>query len=202
MLFQDLSLVGLLLLVPILSGRTPSRRFPALAQAAAAIGVVALVSRFMLPILFRLVAIAVGARRSRSVLRDIGTARASSPLGIRWRLVRSSVASCRRERDSHQAYADQTSVTRLSPGCSSSAGDAGDPTVIVPSSTGDCHCGCSSSSRRSRQGHSGRGHDGAGGDAGIGGQVGESHSSWDALVEVGLLDCRSGISCWRPASSR
>ena len=56
MLFQDLCIVGLLLLVPILSGMTPLSAVPGvLAKAAAAIGVVAIVSKFVLPILFRLV---------------------------------------------------------------------------------------------------------------------------------------------------
>ena len=85
MLFQDLCIVGLLLLVPILSGMTPLSAVPGvLAKAAAAIGAVALVSKFVLPILFRLVGRS-GRREAfplAVILASIGTAWASSLLGI------------------------------------------------------------------------------------------------------------------------
>jgi CPA2 family monovalent cation:H+ antiporter-2 len=85
LLFQDLCIVGLLLLVPILSGRTPLSGVPlVLLKAAAAIGAVAIVSRLVLPILFRLVARS-GRREAfplAVLLASIGTAWVSSQLGI------------------------------------------------------------------------------------------------------------------------
>ena len=85
LLLQDLCIVGLLLFVPILSGRTPMSVVPeVLATAGAAIGVVAVVSRFVLPVLFRLVARS-GRREAfplAVLLASIGTAWASSLLGI------------------------------------------------------------------------------------------------------------------------
>jgi CPA2 family monovalent cation:H+ antiporter-2 len=85
LLFQDLAIVGLLLLVPILSGRTALSGVPmVLLRAAAAIGAVAVVSRLVLPILFRLVAQS-GRREAfplAVLLASIGTAWVSSLLGI------------------------------------------------------------------------------------------------------------------------
>jgi CPA2 family monovalent cation:H+ antiporter-2 len=85
LLFQDLAIVGLLLLVPILSGRTALSGVPiVLLRAAAAIGAVAVVSRLVLPVLFRLVAQS-GRREAfplAVLLASIGTAWVSSLLGI------------------------------------------------------------------------------------------------------------------------
>jgi CPA2 family monovalent cation:H+ antiporter-2 len=85
LLFQDLAIVGLLLLVPILSGKTPLSGVPlVLVRAAAAIGAVAIVSRLVLPVLFRLVAQS-GRREAfplAVLLASIGTAWVSSLLGI------------------------------------------------------------------------------------------------------------------------
>jgi monovalent cation:H+ antiporter-2, CPA2 family len=85
LLFQDLCIVALLLLVPILSGKTALSGVPmVLLRAAAAIGAVALVSRLVLPLLFNLVA---SSRRREAfplavLLASIGTAWVSSLLGI------------------------------------------------------------------------------------------------------------------------
>jgi monovalent cation:H+ antiporter-2, CPA2 family len=85
LLFQDLAIVGLLLLVPILSGKTALSGVPLVVlRAAAAIGAVAIVSRLVLPILFRLVAQS-GRREAfplAVLLASIGTAWVSSLLGI------------------------------------------------------------------------------------------------------------------------
>jgi K+:H+ antiporter len=85
LLFQDLAIVGLLLLVPILSGKTALSAVPmVLLRAAAAIGAVAVVSRLVLPLLFRLVAQS-GRREAfplAVLLASIGTAWVSSLLGI------------------------------------------------------------------------------------------------------------------------
>jgi len=110
MLFQDLCIVGLLLLVPILSGMTPLSAVPGvLAKAAAAIGVVALVSKFVLPILFRLVGRS-GRREAfplAVVLASIGTAWASSLLGISMALGAFLGGLVLAESEySHQAYAE------------------------------------------------------------------------------------------------
>jgi CPA2 family monovalent cation:H+ antiporter-2 len=85
LLFQDLCIVVLLLLVPIMSGRTALTAVPlVLLRAAAAIGAVAIVGRLVLPVLFRLVA---RTRRREAfplavLLASIGTAWVSSQLGI------------------------------------------------------------------------------------------------------------------------
>ena len=85
LLFQDLAIVGMLLFVPILSGRTALREVPmVLLRAGAAIGAVAVVSRLVLPILFRLVA---QSRRREAfplavLIASVGTAWVSSLLGI------------------------------------------------------------------------------------------------------------------------
>jgi CPA2 family monovalent cation:H+ antiporter-2 len=85
LLFQDLAIVGLLLLVPILSGKTALSGVPlVLLRAAAAIGAVAVVSRLVLPVLFRLVAQS-GRREAfplAVLVASIGTAWVSSLLGI------------------------------------------------------------------------------------------------------------------------
>ncbi|HET7220482.1 MAG TPA: cation:proton antiporter [Vicinamibacterales bacterium] len=85
LLFQDLAIVALLLLVPILSGKTALSAVPTvLLRAAAAIGAVAVVSRLVLPVLFRLVAQS-GRREAfplAVLLASIGTAWVSSLLGI------------------------------------------------------------------------------------------------------------------------
>ena len=110
MLFQDLCIVGLLLLVPILSGMTPLSAVPGvLAKAAAAIGVVAVVSKFVLPILFRLVGRS-GRREAfplAVILASIGTAWASSLLGISMALGAFLGGLVLAESEySHQAYAE------------------------------------------------------------------------------------------------
>jgi monovalent cation:H+ antiporter-2, CPA2 family len=110
MLFQDLCIVGLLLFVPILSGRTPLSVVPeVLAKAGAAIGVVAIVSRFVLPVLFRLVARS-GRREAfplAVLLASIGTAWASSLLGISMALGAFLGGLVLAESEySHQAYAE------------------------------------------------------------------------------------------------
>jgi CPA2 family monovalent cation:H+ antiporter-2 len=85
LLLQDLAIVGLLLLVPILSGKTQMSTVPfVLLRAAGAIGAVAVVSRLVLPVLFRLVAQS-GRREAfplAVLLASIGTAWVSSLLGI------------------------------------------------------------------------------------------------------------------------
>jgi CPA2 family monovalent cation:H+ antiporter-2 len=85
LLFQDLCVVALLLLVPLLSGDTPLSAVPlVLGRAALAIGVVAAVSRIVLPALLGAVA-ASGRREAFSlavVLASVGTAWMSSWLGI------------------------------------------------------------------------------------------------------------------------
>jgi CPA2 family monovalent cation:H+ antiporter-2 len=110
MLFQDICIVGLLLLVPILSGLTPLSAVPGvLAKAAAAIGVVALVSKFVMPILFRLVGRS-GRREAfplAVLLASIGTAWASSLLGISMALGAFLGGLVLAESEySHQAYAE------------------------------------------------------------------------------------------------
>lgn len=85
LLFQDLAIVALLLLVPILSGKTALSGVPfVLLRAAAAIGAIAVVSRLALPILFRLVARS-GRREAfplAVMLASVGTAWVSSLMGI------------------------------------------------------------------------------------------------------------------------
>ena len=85
LLFQDLCIVVLLLLVPILSGRTPVATAPAvLGRALLAIAAVAAVSRTVVPWLMRMVARS-GRREAfplAVLLASIGTAWASSLLGV------------------------------------------------------------------------------------------------------------------------
>ena len=85
LLLQDVGIVGLLLLVPILSGRTPFSAAPmVLLRAILVIGAVAAVSRFVLP---KLLGIVSRSGRQEAfalavVLASIGTAWISSLLGI------------------------------------------------------------------------------------------------------------------------
>jgi CPA2 family monovalent cation:H+ antiporter-2 len=85
LLFQDLAIVAILLLVPILSGKTALSGVPlVLLRAAGAIGAVAIVSRLVLPFLFGQVARS-GRREAfplAVLLASIGTAWVSSLLGI------------------------------------------------------------------------------------------------------------------------
>jgi CPA2 family monovalent cation:H+ antiporter-2 len=84
LLFQDLCVVALLLLVPILSGQTPLNAVPlAIGRALVAVAVVFLVSRFALPLLLGTVARS-GRREAFSlavVVASVGTAWISSLLG-------------------------------------------------------------------------------------------------------------------------
>jgi K+:H+ antiporter len=85
LLFQDLCVVALLLLVPLLSGETAPSAIPlALGRAILAIGAVMAVSRFVLPALLGAVARS-GRREAFSlavVVASVGTAWGSSLLGI------------------------------------------------------------------------------------------------------------------------
>jgi K+:H+ antiporter len=85
LLFQDLAIVAVLLLVPVLSGKTALSGVPGVVlRAAGAIGAVAIVSRLVLPVLFGLVARS-GRREAfplAVLLASIGTAWVSSLLGI------------------------------------------------------------------------------------------------------------------------
>jgi CPA2 family monovalent cation:H+ antiporter-2 len=136
MLFQDLCIVVLLLLVPILSGRTPLSVVPeVLAKAGGAIGVVAIVSRFVLPVLFRLVARS-GRREAfplAVVLASIGTAWASSLLGISMALGAFLGGLVLAESEySHQAYAEIRPLRDILAGLFFiSLGMLVDPTVLL-----------------------------------------------------------------------
>jgi CPA2 family monovalent cation:H+ antiporter-2 len=85
LLLQDLCVVALLLLVPLLAGDTPLREVPAvLGRALLAIAVVVTVSRYVLPLLLGAVARS-GRREAFSlavVVASVGTAWASSLLGM------------------------------------------------------------------------------------------------------------------------
>ncbi len=85
LLLQDLCVVALLLLVPLMSGETPLSAIPlVLGRAVLAIVVVLAVSRFLLPLLLGVVARS-GRREAFSlavVVASVGTAWASSLLGI------------------------------------------------------------------------------------------------------------------------
>jgi monovalent cation:H+ antiporter-2, CPA2 family len=136
MLFQDLCIVGLLLFVPILSGLTPLSVVPeVLAKAAAAIGAVALVSRFVLPVLFRLVARS-GRREAfplAVLLASVGTAWASSLLGISMALGAFLGGLVLAESEySHQAYAEIRPLRDILAGLFFiSLGMLVDPTVLL-----------------------------------------------------------------------
>jgi CPA2 family monovalent cation:H+ antiporter-2 len=84
LLFQDLCVVALLLLVPILSGQTPLDAVPlAIGRALVAMAIVFLVSRFVLPVLLGAVARS-GRREAFSlavVVASVGTGWISSLLG-------------------------------------------------------------------------------------------------------------------------
>jgi CPA2 family monovalent cation:H+ antiporter-2 len=110
LLFQDLCIVGLLLLVPILSGRTPFSAVPmVLLRTLVVIGAVAAVSRFVLP---KLLGIVSRSGRQEAftlavVLASIGTAWISSLLGISMALGAFLGGLVLAESEfSHQAFAD------------------------------------------------------------------------------------------------
>jgi K+:H+ antiporter len=110
LLFQDLCIVGLLLLVPILSGRTSISAIPmVLLRALVVIGAVAGVSRFVLP---KLLGIVSRSGRQEAftlavVLASIGTAWISSLLGISMALGAFLGGLVLAESEfSHQAFAD------------------------------------------------------------------------------------------------
>jgi monovalent cation:H+ antiporter-2, CPA2 family len=110
LLFQDLCIVALLLLVPILSGRTPPSEVPlVLLRAAAAIGAVAVAGRVVLPIIFRLVARS-GRREAFPlvvVLASVGTAWLGSLVGISMALGAFLAGLILAESEfSHQAHAE------------------------------------------------------------------------------------------------
>jgi CPA2 family monovalent cation:H+ antiporter-2 len=110
LLLQDLAIVALLLLVPILSGATPLTAAPAaLAKAVLAISVVALGSRFGLPIFLRIV---TASRRREAfplaiLVASIGTAWVSSLLGLSMAVGAFLAGLMLAESEySHQAYAE------------------------------------------------------------------------------------------------
>ena len=111
MLFQDLCIVGLLLFVPILSGRTPLRVDAESPRPGGSRRSVrsSLVSRFVLPVLFRLVSRS-GRREAfplAVLLASIGTAWVSSLLGISMALGAFLGGLVLAESEfSHQAYAE------------------------------------------------------------------------------------------------
>ena len=110
LLLQDLAIVVLLLLVPILSGKTPiEAALPAAGKALLAIAGVALVSRYALPVLLRFVT-SSGRREAfplAILVASVGTAWASSLLGIS-RAIGAFLAGLRLAESeySHQAYAE------------------------------------------------------------------------------------------------
>lgn len=110
LLLQDLAIVGLLLLVPILSGQTPLSAAPAaVAKAVIAIALVALVSRFALPVFLRVVT-ASGRREAfplAILVASVGTAWASSLLGLSMAVGAFLAGLMLAESEySHQAYAE------------------------------------------------------------------------------------------------
>jgi monovalent cation:H+ antiporter-2, CPA2 family len=110
LLLQDLAIVALLLLVPILSGQTTlSAAPPAVAKAILAIAVVALASRYGLPLLFRVVT-ASGRREAfplAILVASVGTAWASSLLGLSMAVGAFLAGLMLAESEySHQAYAE------------------------------------------------------------------------------------------------
>ena len=110
LLLQDLAIVALLLLVPILSGQTPlAAAPPAMAKAMLAIAVVAVVSRFALPVVLRFVT-ASGRREAfplAILVASVGTALASSLLGISMAVGAFLAGLMLAESEySHQAYAE------------------------------------------------------------------------------------------------
>ena len=110
LLLQDLAIVVLLLLVPILSGQTPVSAAPmALVKAVLAIGVVAGASRLLLPPLLRLVT-ASGRREAfplAVVVASVGTAWLGSLVGLSMAVGAFLAGLMVAESEfSHQAYAE------------------------------------------------------------------------------------------------
>ena len=110
LLLQDLAIVVLLLLVPILSGRTPVSEMPlALLRALGAIAGVAAASRLLLPPLLRLVT-SSGRREAfplAVVVASVGTAWAGSLLGLSMAVGAFLAGLMLAESEfSHQAYAE------------------------------------------------------------------------------------------------
>ena len=110
LLLQDLAIVVLLLLVPILSGQTPLSAVPvALGKALLAIAAVAAVSRFVLPILLRLVT-ASGRREAfpiAIIVASVGTAWLGSSMGLSMAVGAFLAGLMLAESEfSHQAYAE------------------------------------------------------------------------------------------------
>jgi CPA2 family monovalent cation:H+ antiporter-2 len=110
LLLQDLAIVVLLLLVPILSGKTPVSEMPmALLRALAAIAGVAAASRLLLPPLLRLVT-SSGRREAfplAVVVASVGTAWIGSTLGLSMAVGAFLAGLMLAESEfSHQAYAE------------------------------------------------------------------------------------------------
>jgi CPA2 family monovalent cation:H+ antiporter-2 len=110
LLLQDLAIVVLLLLVPILSGKTPVSEMPlALLRALGAIAGVAAASRVLLPQLLRLVT-SSGRREAfplAVVVASVGTAWAGSMLGLSMAVGAFLAGLMLAESEfSHQAYAE------------------------------------------------------------------------------------------------
>jgi CPA2 family monovalent cation:H+ antiporter-2 len=110
LLLQDLAIVVLLLLVPILSGQTPLSAAPlAVGKALLAIAVVALFSRYALPTVLRLVT-ASGRREAfplAILVASVGTAWGSSLLGVSMAIGAFLAGLMLAESEySHQAYAE------------------------------------------------------------------------------------------------
>ena len=110
LLLQDLAIVVLLLLVPILSGRTSlSAAGPAMGKTLLAIAFVALVARFALPVVLRIVT-SSGRREAfplAILVASVGTAWASSLLGISMAIGAFLAGLMLAESEySHQAYAE------------------------------------------------------------------------------------------------
>ena len=110
LLLQDLAIVVLLLLVPILSGKTPlSAALPAVGKAMLAIASVAVVSRYGLPVLLRFVT-SSGRREAfplAILVCSVGIAWASSLLGLSMAIGAFLAGLMLAESEySHQAYAE------------------------------------------------------------------------------------------------
>jgi CPA2 family monovalent cation:H+ antiporter-2 len=110
LLLQDLAIVALLLLVPILSGKTTvSAAGPAIAKALLAIAAVAAGSRIVLPIVLRIVT-ASGRREAfplAILVASVGTAWVSSLLGLSMAIGAFLAGLMLAESEySHQAYAE------------------------------------------------------------------------------------------------
>ena len=110
LLLQDLAIVVLLLLVPILSGKTPLSAVPfAIAKAVLAIVTITAVSRYVLPLLLRLVT-ASGRREAfplAIVVASVGTAFLGSMMGLSMAVGAFLAGLMLAESEfSHQAYAE------------------------------------------------------------------------------------------------